>query len=112
MNIRHPERSEGSTIRNGCARRRLTRGSFAALRMTIPAALAFVGAAFVSPSAGALEKPDVTYQVYQFPADKIPRIDGDPSDWAMVPEIYAVGTDQLRDDSSRHAAPDPKNLEV
>jgi hypothetical protein len=60
----------------------------------------------------ALEKPGVTYQVFQFPTDQIPRIDGKTDDWAMVPESYVVGTDQLQDDSKRHAAPDPKNLEV
>lgn len=60
----------------------------------------------------ALEKPETTYRVFQFPADKIPRVDGDASDWAMVPESYVVGMDQLRDDSKKHPTPDPKNLEV
>jgi len=60
----------------------------------------------------ALEKPGITYQVFQFPADKIPRIDGNTDDWAMVPDSYVIGTDQLQDDSKKHAAPDPKNLEV
>ncbi len=63
-------------------------------------------------AAPALEKPNVTYQVYQFPTDKIPRIDGDASDWAMVPESYVIGTDQLWDDSKKHPAPDPKTLDV
>jgi PKD domain len=60
----------------------------------------------------ALEKPTVTYQVFQFPTDKIPRIDGHTDDWAMVPESYVVGTDQLKDDTKRHPAPDPKTLDV
>ena len=64
------------------------------------------------PLASALEKPNVTYQVFQFPANKIPRIDGDAADWAMVPESYVVGTDQLWDDSKKHPAPDPKTLDV
>ena len=64
------------------------------------------------PFAAALEKPGVTYPVFQFPADKIPRIDGDASDWAMVPESYVIGTDQLHDDSKKHPAPDPRTLEV
>ena len=34
---------------------------------------------------GALERPDVTFKVFQFPADQIPRVDGDAVDWAMVP---------------------------
>ena len=61
---------------------------------------------------GALEKPNVTYKVFQFPADKIPRIDGNADDWAMVPESYAVGSDQLSDDSRKHPRPDPKTLDV
>ncbi len=63
-------------------------------------------------SALALEKPEHTYKVFQFPADKIPRIDGNTDDWAMVPESYVVGTDQLWDDSKKHPAPDPKTLDV
>jgi hypothetical protein len=70
--------------------------------------LALAGA----PTVRALEKPGITYKVFQFPADKIPRVDGNDDDWAMVPESYVVGLDQLHDDSSRHAAPDPSNLDV
>ncbi len=72
---------------------------------------ALLGLAFV-PTARALEKPEVTYQVFQFPADKIPRIDGNTDDWAMVPESYVIGTDQLWDDSKKHPHPDPKTLDV
>lgn len=64
------------------------------------------------PAASALEKPDVTYPVFQFPADKIPRIDGNTDDWAMVPESYVIGTDQLTDDSGKYPRPDPKTLSV
>lgn len=60
----------------------------------------------------ALEKPDVTYQVFQFPADKIPRIDGDIADWAMVPESYVVGKDQLHNDSKNAPAAGDKSLAV
>ena len=60
----------------------------------------------------ALEKPDVTYQVFQFPADKIPRVDGDPSDWAMVPESYVVGKDQLVNDAKPPPAAGDKSLAV
>lgn len=48
------------------------------------------------PDAG-LQRPDVEFKIFQFPADQIPRIDGDPSDWEMVPESYAIGTDQLKE---------------
>ncbi|HTO02055.1 MAG TPA: PKD domain-containing protein [Opitutus sp.] len=63
-------------------------------------------------TASALEKPEVTYQVFQFPADQIPRIDGATDDWSIVPESYVVGTDQLWDDSKKHPAPDPQTLDV
>jgi hypothetical protein len=42
----------------------------------------------------------------------IPRIDGDDSDWAMVPESYLIGSDQLHDDTGQHPKPDPKTLDV
>jgi hypothetical protein len=64
------------------------------------------------PCAQALEKSGTTYKVFQFPADKIPRIDGNADDWALVPESYVIGTDQLQDDTKKHAAPDPKTLDV
>ena len=79
------------------------------LRMLTLSAIAMACGAY---HASALDRPDVTFKVFQFPADKIPRIDGNADDWAMVPESYVVGTDQLRDDSKKHAAPDPKTLEV
>ena len=76
------------------------------------AVLTMVGALACFASAGGLEKPGITYKVFQFPADRIPRIDGNTDDWSMVPERYVVGTDQLRDDSGKHPKPDPKTLDV
>lgn len=61
---------------------------------------------------GALDKPEVTYKVFQFPANMMPKIDGNADDWSIVPEDFVVGTDQLTDNSARHAKPDPKNLDV
>lgn len=60
----------------------------------------------------ALDREDTTFKVFQFPADKIPRIDGDASDWALVPDSYAIGTDQLVDATGHHAKPDLKDLDV
>jgi hypothetical protein len=48
-------------------------------------------------TAFALERPGVEYKIFQFPADQIPRIDGNTDDWAMVPESYAIGMDQLKE---------------
>ena len=55
---------------------------------------------------------DSTFKIFQFPANMIPRIDGNTSDWSFVPETYIVGNDQLRDDEKKHPILDPKNLEV
>jgi len=56
--------------------------------------------------------PAQIFKVFQFPADKIPRIDGDDSDWAMVPESYTIGMDQMHDDEKLHDKADPKDLDV
>jgi hypothetical protein len=60
-----------------------------------------------------LERPDVEFQVFQFPADQIPRIDGKADDWSIVPDSYAIGTDELRETvngiGDKH---DPENLDV
>lgn len=48
------------------------------------------------PGSG-LARPDVEFKVFQFPAEKIPRIDGDANDWSVVPDSYAIGMDQLRE---------------
>ena len=61
--------------------------------------------------ASALERPEVTFKIFQFPADAIPRIDGDISDWALVPDEYAIGIDQLKD--TVHDSPvDREDLDV
>ena len=53
-----------------------------------------------------------SYKIFQFPANQIPRIDGDDTDWRMVPDSYTVGIDQLWDDSRKHQQADAKNLDV
>ena len=60
----------------------------------------------------AVDRPEITFKVFQFPTDQIPRIDGDASDWAVVPEAYAIKMDQFVDDGRRDRVPDPKNLDV
>jgi hypothetical protein len=64
---------------------------------------------------GALERQDVTFKIFQFPPDKIPRIDGDADDWAIVPDSYAIGMDQLEDTlapGGHGTNRDPKDLDV
>ena len=60
----------------------------------------------------AVAQEDRGYKVYQFPANMIPRIDGEADDWASFPAEYVVGTDQLRDDSGHYPRPDTTNLKV
>jgi hypothetical protein len=63
-------------------------------------------------SASGLDRTNVTFKVFQFPPNMIPRIDGKTNDWDMVPENYVIGSDQLVEDFGRYARPDPKNLDV
>jgi hypothetical protein len=44
-----------------------------------------------------LSRQNVEFKIFQFPADKIPRIDGSADDWSILPESYAIGTNQLRE---------------
>ena len=60
-----------------------------------------------------LARPDVEFRVFQFPADRIPRIDGNSDDWSLVPDSHSIGMDQLRETvvgiGGEH---DPANLDV
>ena len=57
----------------------------------------------------ALDRPGTTFKIFQFPADKIPRIDGRTDDWAIVPDSYVV-VDQLRDDAAPSTRRPTKDL--
>ena len=64
-----------------------------------------------SPSR-AVERHDRTFQVFQFPANQIPRIDGKADDWAMVPDSYSVGIRDALDTRGGHGTtPDLKDLD-
>jgi len=45
----------------------------------------------------ALERPGVEFKIFQFPADRIPTIDGQTKDWDIAPASYAIGMDQLKE---------------
>jgi hypothetical protein len=47
------------------------------------------------PSAKALERSGIEFKIFQFPADRMPRIDGKTDDWDIVPQDYVIGMDQL-----------------
>ncbi|MBE6287969.1 MAG: PKD domain-containing protein [Mediterranea massiliensis] len=52
------------------------------------------------------------FKVFQFPSNMIPRIDGDFSDWEMVPDEYTVTIDEMWDDSRKHPAVDKSTLDI
>src|SRR3982751_4091001 len=72
--------------------------------LAIALALCFTGVA--------ADRPGTVFKVFQFPADRIPRMDGNTDDWKMVPDDYAIGMDQLVDDTNKDRKPDPKDLDV
>jgi len=51
------------------------------------------------------------FKIFQFPADQIPVINGDASDWEIVPDSFRVGMDEVWDDSHKHEQNDPGNLD-
>ena len=60
-----------------------------------------------------LARPDVEFKVFQFPHDAMPRIDGDTSDWEMVPDSYVYDTTFLNDTEDGHGTDiDPEDLDV
>lgn len=57
-------------------------------------------------------RPDTTFKIFQFPSDQIPRIDGNTSDWDIVPYHYVIGTDQLVNSNDDQAQANPSTLDV
>lgn len=71
------------------------------------------GLSMAAPAmAQGLDTPDKELKVFQFPADAIPRIDGDLHDWDMVDESYVIDTSQIAADNGSGERPDPKSLKV
>ena len=62
-------------------------------------------------SAHALERPEVEYKIFQFPRHMIPRIDGNPKDWDIVPDDYIIGIDE-HVDTRQGAAVDKNNFDL
>jgi len=73
---------------------------------------ALLFAALLAVPAFAVDRPGTIFKIFQFPADRIPRIDGTSDDWKIVPDDYAIGMDQLVDDTNPARKPDPKDLDV
>jgi len=51
----------------------------------------------VTESSYALVRPEMEFKIFQFPHTMMPRIDGNTTDWDIVPESYSIGLDQLED---------------
>ncbi|MBT4484606.1 MAG: PKD domain-containing protein [Candidatus Latescibacteria bacterium] len=66
---------------------------------------------FIFSPAQALERPDVEFKIFQFPPNMIPRIDGNTDDWNMVPDSYAIETDQIKD-TVHNSKMDKNDLDV
>lgn len=78
--------------------------------LRIVVAYLFLSSFFVVNGQNQLNK---TYKIYQFPKDKIPRIDGDFQDWSIVPDSYAIGLDQLMDTKFGHGTDlDPQDFDI
>ena len=73
--------------------------------------LVFISMTF--SNSGALERPDMEFKIFQFPANMIPRIDGNTDDWDVVQGEYIIGSDQLSDTVKGHGTDlDPGDLDV
>ena len=58
-------------------------------------------------------QPNSEFQIFQFPPNQIPRIDGEFSDWEMVPDSYSIGLDKLMDTRfGRGTNLDPKDYDI
>ncbi len=44
-------------------------------------------------SVSSFSQADSTFKIFRFPANMIPRIDGNTDDWSFVPESYMIGND-------------------
>ena len=62
--------------------------------------------------ARALDRTNEVFKIFQFPADKIPTMDGQTNDWDIVPESYVIGSDQLVDDNGKHQLSDASSPKI
>ena len=68
---------------------------------------------FAATQLQALQRPERIFEIFQFPADAIPRIDGQIDDWSMVPPKYAIGADELMDTvKGKGVLSDPADLDI
>ena len=64
-------------------------------------------------STWALERPDREFKIFQFPANQIPRIDGQADDWEIFPTTNTIGTEELADTvKGKGTHHNPEDLDV
>lgn len=63
-------------------------------RISVVFVALFVAMSFVG-AANAHLPPGTTFFVFQWPDDRLPNIDGDISEWDIVPEVYWVTADEM-----------------
>jgi len=59
-----------------------------------------------------MAQTDTLFKIFQFPADRIPRIDGNADDWDMVPDSYVVGNEYLTETLKGYTSLDTSNLNM
>lgn len=58
-------------------------------------------------------RPDKEFRIFQFPQNQIPRIDGNFSDWDMVPGSYSIGIEELKNTKIGEGIDqDPKDFDL
>jgi len=58
-------------------------------------------------------RPEKEFKIFQFPQNQIPRIDGDFSDWNIVPDSYTIGIEELKNTKFGEGKPqDPKDFDL
>lgn len=63
--------------------------------------------------ASSFARPGVEFMIYQFPREMTPSIDGDFSEWDMVPDSFMIGSDQLINTVSKEGEPqDPADYDL
>ena len=89
------------------------RWNLVALASLVIGAWALLPVAAAEKGALQLARGGEMFEIFQFPRDQMPRIDGKTEDWDMVPERYTYGTDLLNDTEDGHGTDiDPKDLDV
>lgn len=52
------------------------------------------------------------FEVFCFPENKTPLIDGNTDDWDIFPDAYAIGMNEMKEDECKYNKPDKKTLDI